>query len=63
MRRRGEPAVHAGGLFHNLIFERYAFRVVFLQPGFRGVLAGKNLKVILVSNLLAGIDVDPDSHG
>ena len=34
----------------------------FPETMFRGVLARKNLQVIAVANLLAGIDVNPDRH-
>jgi hypothetical protein len=50
------------GSLQNLILKRDAFRVVFLQPRFRGVLIGKDFEVILVANLLAGVDVNPDCH-
>jgi hypothetical protein len=32
--------------------------IVFLEPGFRGVCAGKHLDVLRVADLLAGVDVD-----
>jgi hypothetical protein len=48
------------GSLQNLILERHALGIVFLQPRFRGVLVRKDLQVILVANLLAGVDVDPD---
>jgi hypothetical protein len=50
------------GSFQNLIFERYTFRIVFLQPGFRRVLGRKDLEMIAVANLLAGVEVNPDRH-
>jgi hypothetical protein len=37
--------------FQRLILKRDAFRVVFLQPRFRGVLVREDLEVILVANL------------
>jgi hypothetical protein len=39
----------------NLIFERDAFRVVFLDPSFRGIAAGEYLDVVDIANLLAGV--------
>jgi hypothetical protein len=46
----------------DLVFERHAFGIVLLEPFFRGVLIGKDLEVLGVSNLLAGVDVDEDGH-
>jgi hypothetical protein len=40
----------------DLVLERHAFGIVFLEPGFRGVRGGEDLEVILVSNLFARID-------
>ena len=44
------------------IFERDAFRVVFLKPRLCGVLAREDFKVILIANLLVSIDIDRNSH-
>jgi hypothetical protein len=44
----------------NFVFKGYAFRVVFLEPCFRGVGIREDLEVIGVAKLLAGVDVDPD---
>ena len=44
----------------NFVFKGYAFRVVFLEPCFRGVGIREDLEVIGVPKLLAGVDVDPD---
>jgi hypothetical protein len=46
------------GSIQNLIFESNAFRVVLLEPGFRGVGIREDLEVIDVANPLAGVDVD-----
>jgi hypothetical protein len=50
------------GSFRYLIRERQVFGIVLLEPFFRGVLIGKDLEVLGVSNLLAGVDVDEDGH-
>ena len=50
------------GSFQNLILERHAFGIVFRKPRFGGVGVRKDLEVIAVSDLLAGVDLDPDSH-
>jgi hypothetical protein len=47
------------GSLQNLVLERDAFWIVFLKPRFRGVLVRKDLQVIAVANLLAGVDVKP----
>jgi hypothetical protein len=47
-------------LFQNLILERDAFRIVFLEPNLGSDLGRKDLS--LVTNLLAGVDVNPDRH-
>jgi hypothetical protein len=44
------------------IFERDAFRVVFLKPRLCGVLAREDFKEILIANLLVSIDIDRNSH-
>jgi hypothetical protein len=43
------------GSFQNFVFKGHAFGIVFLEPGFRGILIGENLEVIAVSDLLACI--------
>src|ERR1700674_1079060 len=43
--------------FDDIIFKRYAFRVVLLEPAVRSKLIGKDLEVIGVSNFL---DVNPN---
>src|SRR5258705_5212264 len=48
--------------FQNLILERHAFRVVFLEPNLGRDLGRKDLEVILVADLLGGVDVNPDCH-
>jgi hypothetical protein len=50
------------GSFQNVILERNALRVVFLEPSIGSDLARKDLQVIAVANLLAGVDVNPDCH-
>jgi hypothetical protein len=37
---------------------RRRLRIVFFEPGFRGVRGGEDLDVLGVANLLAGVDVD-----
>ena len=51
-----------GGTLQNLILEGYALRVVLLEPCFRGVGIREDLDVLGVANLLAGVDVDKNSH-
>jgi hypothetical protein len=50
------------GSLQNLIFERETLWVVFLKPRFRRVLVCKDLQMIAVTNLLSGVDVNPDRH-
>ncbi len=50
------------GSFQNVILERNALRVVFLEPSIGSDLARKDLQVNAVANLLAGVDVNPDCH-
>lgn len=56
MRRYGARC----GSLQNLIFEHHAFRIILLQPCFRGVLAGKDLEVVEVTNFRARVDINPD---
>jgi len=49
-------------LLGHRILERHALRIVLSEPGIGSFLAGKDLQVILVANLLACVDVDPDGH-
>ena len=51
-----------GGSPYDLVGERDAFQVVFLQPGFRGVLTREDLEMFGIANVLLGIDVNPDGH-
>jgi len=44
------------------IFERHALAVVLAEPLSSGILIGEDFEVILVANLLACVDVDPDCH-
>jgi len=46
----------------NLVLERNAFRIVFLEPNLGSDLGRKDLQVILITNLLGGVDIDPDCH-
>jgi hypothetical protein len=58
--RACKPADILKGLVQNLVFERHAFRIVFGEPPISGLRAGKDLEVILVADLLAGVDINPD---
>jgi len=49
--------------FEHLILEGETFGIVVFQPSFRGVGAGKDLEVIAISDLLARIHVNENSHG
>jgi hypothetical protein len=46
--------------FQNLALEGYALGVVFSELSFRSVSIRKHLEMIVVSDLLAGVDVNPD---
>ena len=46
----------------NLVLERNAFRIVFLEPNLGSDLGHKDLEVIRVANVFAGVDVNPDRH-
>jgi hypothetical protein len=46
----------------DLILKHHAFQVVFLQPRLNGILVRKDLEVILVTDLLARMDIDPNCH-
>jgi hypothetical protein len=50
------------GSFQDLIFECDAFRIVFLEPRFRGIEVCKDLDVVDVADLLARIHVDEHGH-
>ena len=45
----------------NFVFKGYAFRVVFLEPCFRGVGIREDLEVIAVSDLLTRGDISARS--
>jgi hypothetical protein len=45
-----------------LIAKGDALPVVLAEPLSRGILIGEDLQVILVVDLLAGIDINPDGH-
>jgi hypothetical protein len=45
-----------------LVFEGHAFRVVHVKPSLRGCLAVEDFEMVTVTNLLAGVDIDPDHH-
>ncbi len=47
----------------NGIFEGDAFRIVFGEPAFGGILGGEDLQVVDVANVFARFDVDPDRYG
>jgi hypothetical protein len=59
-RRRWRERPGAAGSIQNLIFERHAFRIVFLKLRFRGVRVCKDLGMIAVANLITGVDVNPN---
>jgi hypothetical protein len=40
------------------IFRRDAFRIIFGKPFFGGLFAGKDLEMVGVADILAGVDVD-----
>ena len=44
------------------VLKGHAFRVVFREPGFRGVGIREHLEVISVADLLAGVDIDENGH-
>jgi hypothetical protein len=50
------------GSFQNLIFERYTFGVMLIKPFLYGLLVRENLEVVDVTDILTGVDVDPDGH-
>jgi hypothetical protein len=47
-------------LFNHRILKRHALPVVLAEPLPSGVLIGEDLQVILVADMLARIDVDPE---
>src|SRR5882757_198554 len=59
-----KPVVSLSGRHQGtyLVFEGHAFRVVLVKPSLRGFLAVEDLEMVMVSDLLAGVDVDPDCH-
>jgi hypothetical protein len=75
----GVPGVTAPGLstaqpfvriaprhsLQDLIFKRYAFGVIFLEPSVRGFFVHKNFEMAGIANTVSGIDIDstrPRSH-
>src|SRR5258705_949408 len=51
---------NAGGSLQHLILERHAFRIVLLEPFFRGVFVCEHLEMIGMTNLVSGIDINPN---
>jgi hypothetical protein len=51
-----------GSLFDYWILKRHALRIVLAEPLPCSISIGKDLKMILVANLLARIDVNPNRH-
>jgi hypothetical protein len=49
-------------VLRNRAFEGNPFEVVFAKPCLGGDLVCKDLQVILVSNLLARVDLNPNGH-
>jgi hypothetical protein len=49
-------------LCHYLAFERDAFRIILGEPSSCRILVRRDLQVILVVDLLARVDVNPDRH-
>ena len=54
-----EPPTSSSRLYH-LVLKGDALGIVFRKPSLRGVSIREDLKVFRVTNLLAGVDVDPD---
>ena len=48
--------------FQNLIFEGNAFRIILCKARISGLLTSKHLEMVGVSNVLAGVDIDKNSH-
>ena len=49
------------GFAFDFVLGGRTFRIVFLEPILRGILGDEHLEMILVANLLARIDVNPNS--
>jgi hypothetical protein len=47
-------------LIQHVVFKRHAFRILLRKPCIGSVAVRKDLEVITVADLLAGIDVNPD---
>jgi hypothetical protein len=45
-----------------LVFKSHALGVVLVNPSLRGFPAVEDLEVLGISDLLAGVDIDPDCH-
>src|SRR5579871_4454635 len=58
----GAKAASAGRLFHHWILERHTLPVVLAEPLSRGILIGEYLEMVLVTDLLSGVDVNPNRH-
>ena|SRR5437879_5137020 len=61
-RRQTPQNMERGGLFQNLILERHAFRIVLLEPLFRGVHTCEYLDVVFLADLLARVDINENGH-
>lgn len=60
----GRACLHGGRCTRRRLtpFERDAFRVVFLKTSSVSLRTGEDLEVVNVTDVLAGVDVDPDGH-
>jgi hypothetical protein len=52
----------AASSFQNFVFESDALRVVLRKLCFGGVLISEHLEMLDIPDLLAGVDVDKNSH-
>jgi hypothetical protein len=55
-------AASVAGLFHYEMLKRHSLRIVLGKPSVCRFLAGEHLEMVLVTDLIAGVDVNPNRH-
>jgi hypothetical protein len=48
--------------FDHIVFKRYAFGVIFLEPSARSFFVHKNFELAGIANTVSGVDIDPNGR-
>jgi hypothetical protein len=48
--------------FDHIVFKRYAFGVIFLEPSARSFFVHKNFEMAGIANTVSGVDIDPNGR-